>query len=503
MTVKLREVLNVLQRVADEYEINTPYIVGGIPRNVILNILNNLNDVDITTGSEDIHRLADLFAHQLGVEAKILKDGHKKVIYEGISIDFSSNFRYDNIDEILDSLGVANITDLKRETFSRDFTINTLLLPLDFSQIIDLTGKGVDDVRSKLIRCPVDCALAFTSSPIRMLRAFYYGAKYGLVIDDSVKNAVVEHLDLFKEIDRQYASEKINQIIKMKPEMIDEMVELGVLQHIPLTKELSDFLIRKKKLHKVLSSIQEEIVVYSGGEDPRKDPTKLMSRLPVFRKNYDLDEGWTKMTDEYRDGKNKGVKDFVDEKKKDPPRVKDIYEKSKKAVKKLAVIRMPNVRECPFGLPVALACRNAGNSVDQMEVLEDVPKEKREKYKAANRKVYRHHQSGQRCVYADKIVEDKEIVHCDYGEPGARIRDVPMRPAPYYPRVFNGLGQAGLYSWQVGDYTDYSDAVQMFDSLYFALYSSGGEVDIKKMSAIKNSEHYYDIEGSLDISEDE
>lgn len=144
-------------------------------------------------------------------------------------------------------------------------------------------------------------------------------------------------------------------------------------------------------------------------------------------------------------------------------------------------IRKPGVRECPFGLPIALACRNAGESVDNMTPLEDVDKEKRSKQAKSNKRVYIFHQTGERCVYADKIVEDKDVVHCDWMEGGQRMRDFPIRPSPFYPRVFHGLGQYGLYSYPVNDYVDNHGARQFFTGIY-SLYASTGEILINKQS---------------------
>lgn len=66
-----------------------------------------------------------------------------------------------------------------------------------------------------------------------------------------------------------------------------------------------------------------------------KDPNHLYSRLPVFRKNYDFGTGYTKMVDEFRDGKIKDVHDFIEEKRKEPSPIKDWKEKRKKRKKKV------------------------------------------------------------------------------------------------------------------------------------------------------------------------
>lgn len=244
----LRELLQILGETAKLNKLRTPYIVGGIPRDILLDSLEDLHDVDITTGSEDINKLAELFAQKLGTTSKEMKDGHHKVIKDGIAFDFSSNFQYENIDDLLAKRGMFRPSNLMRETYSRDFTVNTLLVPLNFSQIFDLTGMGKNDIESKILRCPADCDASFKASPIRIIRAFYYSAKYGFKISDDIKEAIKNNLDLIPGIEKRYVMEKINYVIDKNPDMLNEMIELGVISKVPMTKDLSRALIKAKKL---------------------------------------------------------------------------------------------------------------------------------------------------------------------------------------------------------------------------------------------------------------
>ena len=157
-------------------------------------------------------------------------------------------------------------------------------------------------------------------------------------------------------------------------------------------------------------------------------------------------------------------------------------------MKKLSIIRTVNIRACPFGLPIAIACHNAGESVKRMEPLESVPKEQRERYKKSNRRVYRHHKENLRCPYADKIVEGKDIVNCDFGDTGEGINDFPLRPSPFYPRVFSGLGQSGMFSYPLSNYSDNSGAQQLFDGIFY-MYANSGEIPLMKASNFKTDYH--------------
>lgn len=169
-------------------------------------------------------------------------------------------------------------------------------------------------------------------------------------------------------------------------------------------------------------------------------------------------------------------------------------------LKKIAVIRKDTARTCPFGLPIPTACKNAGSSVDRMQALEEVDKEKRDRVRRANRRIYVHSKDGQRCPYADKIVEEHDSVHCDYGEGGERLRDFPLRPSPFYPRVFSGLGQTGLFAYPVDYYWDNPQARNLFTGI-FSIYASTGEINIQKV-AIKPDPVLAELTENIAIKEE-
>lgn len=158
-------------------------------------------------------------------------------------------------------------------------------------------------------------------------------------------------------------------------------------------------------------------------------------------------------------------------------------------IKKLAIIRQSGNNECPFGLPISEACEHAGDSVGRMALLEHADKEDRPRYANANKRVYIHHRTGERCPYADKIVEGAPVVHCDFGDGGEGLRDSPMRPSPYYPRIFNGMannaggGIAGLVAYPLNSYLENMEAQQLFTSM-LSMYAARQDVEIIKDSEI-------------------
>jgi tRNA nucleotidyltransferase/poly(A) polymerase len=248
----LRGLLSVIAELAKANDIREPYIVGGLPRDIIMGFMDSLNDIDLTNGDSSISRLADLVGQKLGVAVMEMSDGHKKIRFDRFSIDFSTNQIYGNIDELLLARGMSPASDLIRETFSRDFTMNTLLLPLDFSKVLDLTAMARYDIGRKVIRCPVDANVCLQHSPNRIIRAFYYSAKYGFALDSDLKSAIKNNLNLLSSVKQKYASDKLSVAIKYNKDIIDDLIELGVLHKIKLTKDITDALISSKRLVDVI-----------------------------------------------------------------------------------------------------------------------------------------------------------------------------------------------------------------------------------------------------------
>lgn len=146
-------------------------------------------------------------------------------------------------------------------------------------------------------------------------------------------------------------------------------------------------------------------------------------------------------------------------------------------MKKLAVIRSPETRDCPYGLSISTSCNHAGDAVERMQLLEDVEKDQRERFRAANRKIYRHYQGGTRCIYADKILQNVSAVECDFNENGAGQREPNIRPSGSQG-LLSGISENSLYAYPANySYTGNGDYNTVFPGLFsFNSLDESGEV---------------------------
>lgn len=146
----------------------------------------------------------------------------------------------------------------------------------------------------------------------------------------------------------------------------------------------------------------------------------------------------------------------------------------KKSINKKAYLRSDDTDKCPFGLPIADGCRNAGNGIDRLCPLNDIQDEQVKEAKAKlNRKVFFYSQECKRCKYAENILKDKEMVNCNWGDTAEGMPTPTLEGSPFYPKIQSGEF-VGLYVSPVSFFVT-------LDTLYrnypFGMYSYYGSLN--------------------------
>jgi poly(A) polymerase len=67
---------------------------------------------------------------------------------------------------------------LEDDVWRRDFTVNALCQTLS-GHVLDITGRGLDDLRHGILRTPLDPEQTFSEDPLRMFRAARFAAQLG------------------------------------------------------------------------------------------------------------------------------------------------------------------------------------------------------------------------------------------------------------------------------------------------------------------------------------
>jgi tRNA nucleotidyltransferase/poly(A) polymerase len=252
--MKLRDLLNLIQKVSSNTGIKQTWICGGTPRDRVLGLIKNeIVDLDITTGDKKIHYLSKELELELkkvySIKCKSLDDGHSSLIFTGndFKIDFSSNFTNKNIDKHLLVKGIKNPTDLQREMFSRDFTCNALLLTIDLKKITDPTYKGLEDIKKRVLNTCLEPNITLHDSPNRIIRTVYLSSKLDFDVPKEIVDWIIKHKDILRMENDKYLIKNINKAMEKNPERAVYLInKMDLWDILPITDSLRPYYNKKR-----------------------------------------------------------------------------------------------------------------------------------------------------------------------------------------------------------------------------------------------------------------
>lgn len=247
--MRLSKFLKIVESIAQSQGISTPFVCGGLPRDKVLNIANQLNDIDITTGDAGARSLAKEIAFRMPSVAQYIElpGKHTRVYLGSLKLDFSTNFRIKNIDAYLEKIGVEP-TDLMQELYSRDFTCNSLLMEMDLKTIHDPTTRGVPDIQKKIIDTNLDPKITIGVDPKRAIRAVYLSSKLSFKLSERLEQYLLSNKEIFAQIDAEYLTKKIIKSLSYNKELTVNFINIYDLWKFLLpSPEINQILIENHK----------------------------------------------------------------------------------------------------------------------------------------------------------------------------------------------------------------------------------------------------------------
>ena len=242
--MKLKSILYSLNEISKKYNTSKPFICGGVARDKFMEKLDNISDLDITTGDDSIKILGQEFniflKKNFFIKSTIGADGHLSLFLKDLKIDFSSNFNAPNIEEILYLKNIKNPSNIEKEMFSRDFTCNSLLLSLNLNKIYDPTKNGIKDINNKIIKCCTEPEFTFNeNNKTRAIRCIYLSAKLDFDVDEKIIQFLKKNPNNFKLPSQKFAIEKLNKSIELNPDRTIYLInKLDIWDYLPMTEKL-------------------------------------------------------------------------------------------------------------------------------------------------------------------------------------------------------------------------------------------------------------------------
>lgn len=216
------KLFKIISKIAEENN-QQVYIVGGYVRDLLME-KNKDTDIDFTTEGSGII-LAQKVANFINPEIKISvfkTYGTAMFRYEGIDLEFVGA-RKESYSEESRNPEVEQGT-LEDDQKRRDFTINALAISLnkdDFGELVD-PFNGVEDIRNKVLRTPLEPEKTYSDDPLRMMRAIRFASTLKFSIEKSSFLAIKKEAERIKIVTIERVMVEFNKI------MLSEKPSIGL-----------------------------------------------------------------------------------------------------------------------------------------------------------------------------------------------------------------------------------------------------------------------------------
>jgi len=191
------------------------YVIGGWVRDCLLKRDHPDKDIDIVVVGSGIE-IAQKAARKIhpGTKVSVFKSfGTAMFRDHEYEIEFVGA-RKESYDRTSRKPIVEDGT-LEDDQKRRDFTINTLAISINketFGEFIDPFG-GLEDLKKKIIRTPLEPDKTFSDDPLRMMRAIRFATQLNFTIEEATFNSIKENAERIKIVSAERIVTELNKIL--------------------------------------------------------------------------------------------------------------------------------------------------------------------------------------------------------------------------------------------------------------------------------------------------
>lgn len=207
-----QHIYQLIGKCANELHVDA-YLIGGFVRDIFLE--RTSKDIDVVAIGKGID-LATKLKDNLGEEAhlSVFKNfGTAQIKFNDLEIEFvgarKESYSRDSRKPIVED------GTLQDDQLRRDFTINALAIGLsqhNFGKLLD-PFNGLEDLKNKIIRTPLDPNITYSDDPLRMMRAIRFASQLGFTIEEKSLAAITVNKERMSIVSKERIADELNKII--------------------------------------------------------------------------------------------------------------------------------------------------------------------------------------------------------------------------------------------------------------------------------------------------
>lgn len=212
-------IFQLIRKCSGELQLRS-FAIGGYVRDYFLQ--RESKDIDIVTLGKGID-LATKVHQALGEDAhlSVFKTfGTAQVKYRDLEIEFVGARKESyNLNSRKPMVENGSLEDDQNR---RDFTINALAIGTsddNFGQLLD-PFNGLEDLKNKVLRTPLNPDITYSDDPLRMMRAIRFASQLNFSIEEKSLEAISKNKERIRIVSKERISDELNKIIaSVKPSL--------------------------------------------------------------------------------------------------------------------------------------------------------------------------------------------------------------------------------------------------------------------------------------------
>ena len=139
---------------------------------------------------------------------------------------------------------------IEDDCMRRDLTINALYCNVSTGEIVDITGKGVDDIKNHVIRTPAAPDLTYDDDPLRILRCIRFASRYGWEIEQETFDGMVRNVQRLAIITKERVKDELDKMLTCKhPVMAMELLRKTGAMHYVIPELVETYDMTQNEYH--------------------------------------------------------------------------------------------------------------------------------------------------------------------------------------------------------------------------------------------------------------
>jgi putative nucleotidyltransferase with HDIG domain len=207
------KIFEVISKASLELNIES-YVIGGFVRDYLLGreFKKDIDIVAIGSGIELALKVSEMLPKKPKVQ--VFKTyGTAMLRFEDTEIEFvgarKESYQLESRNPV-----VENGT-LEDDQNRRDFTINALAISLNNNNYGDLLDpfNGLEDLKNKIIKTPLDPDITYSDDPLRMLRGIRFATQLNFEIEENSLQSIAKNKDRINIITGERIVDELNKIL--------------------------------------------------------------------------------------------------------------------------------------------------------------------------------------------------------------------------------------------------------------------------------------------------